>query len=43
MKNVDTKIILNSNGVDNAILIAVNKSTRKRPTEEVGAWLRENP
>ena len=44
MKKVETNIIgkpfSNSNGVDNAVLIAVNKSIRQHPIEEVGEWLR---
>jgi ketol-acid reductoisomerase len=46
MKTVETNIIGKSigtsNGVDNAILIAVNKSIRQHPIEEVGEWLRES-
>ena len=46
MKTVETNIIgkpfSNSNGVDNAILIAVNKEIRQHPIEEVGACLRES-
>ncbi|MFV5699024.1 ketol-acid reductoisomerase [Flavobacterium sp. ZT3R17] len=46
MKTVDTNIIgkpfSTSNGVDNAVLIAVNKSIRQHPIEEVGEWLRES-
>ncbi|CAN1510839.1 IlvC Ketol-acid reductoisomerase [Flavobacteriaceae bacterium] len=46
MKTVETNIIgqpfSTTNGVDNAILIAVNKSIRQHPIEEVGAWLRES-
>jgi ketol-acid reductoisomerase len=46
MKTVETNIIgkpfSTSNGVDNAVLIAVNKSIRQHPIEEVGAWLRES-
>jgi ketol-acid reductoisomerase len=46
MKTVDTNIIGKSfsttNGVDNAVLIAVNKEIRHHPIEEVGAWLRES-
>ncbi len=46
MKTVETNIIgkpfSTSNGVDNAILIAVNKEIRQHPIEEVGAWLRES-
>lgn len=46
MKKVDTNIIgkpfSTSNGVDNAVLIAVNKEIRQHPIEEVGAWLRES-
>ncbi|WP_281322110.1 ketol-acid reductoisomerase [Flavobacterium aestivum] len=44
MKTVDTNIIgkpfSTSNGVDNAILIAVNNTIRQHPIEEVGSWLR---
>lgn len=46
MKTVETNIIgkpfSTTNGVDNAVLIAVNKSIRQHPIEEVGAWLRES-
>ncbi|PVX47636.1 ketol-acid reductoisomerase [Flavobacterium sp. 103] len=46
MKTVETNVIgkpfSTTNGVDNAILIAVNKSIRQHPIEEVGAWLRES-
>mgnify|MGYP003574870953 FL=1 len=46
MKKVETNIIgkpfSTSNGVDNAVLIAVNKEIRQHPIEEVGAWLRES-
>ncbi|KFF04584.1 ketol-acid reductoisomerase [Flavobacterium reichenbachii] len=46
MKTVETNIIgkpfSTSNGVDNAVLIAVNKEIRQHPIEEVGAWLRES-
>ena len=46
MKTVETNIIgkpfSTSNGVDNAILIAVNKEIRQHPIEEVGTWLRES-
>lgn len=46
MKTVETKIIgkpfSSTNGVDNAVLIAVNKAIRQHPIEEVGAWLRES-
>ena len=46
MKNVETNVIgkpySTSNGVDNAVLIAVNKSIRQHPIEEVGEWLRES-
>ncbi|MFC0777282.1 ketol-acid reductoisomerase [Flavobacterium sp. HJSW_4] len=46
MKKVETNIIGKpfsaSNGVDNAVLIAVNKEIRQHPIEEVGAWLRES-
>ncbi len=46
MKTVETNVIgkpfSTSNGVDNAILIAVNKEIRQHPIEEVGAWLRES-
>ncbi|MDP5198873.1 ketol-acid reductoisomerase [Flavobacterium sp. DG2-3] len=46
MKKVDTNIIgkpfSTSNGVDNTVLIAVNKEIRQHPIEEVGAWLRES-
>jgi ketol-acid reductoisomerase len=46
MKTVETNIIgkpfSTSNGVDNALLIAVNKSIRQHPIEEVGEWLRES-
>jgi ketol-acid reductoisomerase len=46
MKKVETNIIGKpfsvTNGVDNAVLIAVNKSIRQHPIEEVGAWLRES-
>ncbi|MEZ0131201.1 ketol-acid reductoisomerase, partial [Flavobacterium sp. LBUM151] len=46
MKNVETNIIgkpfSTSNGVDNAVLIAVNKEIRQHPIEEVGEWLRES-
>ena len=45
-KTVETNIIgkpfSTSNGVDNAVLIAVNKSIRQHPIEEVGEWLRES-
>ncbi|OCB78828.1 ketol-acid reductoisomerase [Flavobacterium crassostreae] len=44
MKTVETNIIgtpfSNSNSVDNAVLIAVNKSIQAHPIEEVGEWLR---
>ncbi|MBU2060342.1 MAG: ketol-acid reductoisomerase, partial [Bacteroidetes bacterium] len=44
MKSVDTNIIgkpfSTSNSVDNAVLIAVNKSIRVHPIEQVGEWLR---
>jgi ketol-acid reductoisomerase len=44
MKTVETNIIgkpfSNTNGVDNAVLIAVNSTIRQHPIEEVGAWLR---
>ncbi|GAA3755917.1 ketol-acid reductoisomerase [Flavobacterium ginsengiterrae] len=46
MKKVETNIIgkpfSTSNGVDNTVLIAVNKEIRQHPIEEVGAWLRES-
>jgi ketol-acid reductoisomerase len=46
MKTVETNVIgkpfSTSNGVDNAILISVNKEIRQHPIEEVGAWLRES-
>ena len=46
MKNIETNVIgkpySTSNGVDNAVLIAVNKSIRQHPIEEVGEWLRES-
>jgi len=46
MKTVETNVIgkpfSTTNAVDNAILIAVNKSIRQHPIEEVGAWLRES-
>ncbi|KUJ63019.1 ketol-acid reductoisomerase [Flavobacteriaceae bacterium CRH] len=46
MKKVETNVIgkpfSTSNGVDNAVLIAVNKEIRQHPIEEVGAWLRES-
>lgn len=46
MKKVETNIIgkpfSTSNGVDNNVLIAVNKEIRQHPIEEVGAWLRES-
>lgn len=46
MKKVETNIIgkpfSTSNGVDNAVLIAVNKEICQHPIEEVGAWLRES-
>jgi ketol-acid reductoisomerase len=46
MKTVETNVIgkpfSTTNGVDNAVLIAVNKSIRQHPIEEVGAWLRES-
>jgi ketol-acid reductoisomerase len=46
MKTVETNIIgkpfSTTNGVDNAVLIAVNSSIRQHPIEEVGAWLRES-
>lgn len=44
MKSVETNIIgkpfSTSNSVDNAVLIAVNKSIRVHPIEQVGEWLR---
>jgi ketol-acid reductoisomerase len=44
MKTVETNVIgrpfSTSNGVDNAILIAVNNTIRQHPIEEVGSWLR---
>ena len=44
MKTVETNIIgkpfSTSNSVDNAVLIAVNKSIRQHPIEEIGEWLR---
>ncbi|MFB9080469.1 ketol-acid reductoisomerase [Flavobacterium procerum] len=46
MKKVETNIIgkpfSTSNGVDNTVLIAVNKAIRQHPIEEVGEWLRES-
>ena len=46
MKTIDTNVIgrsfASSNGVDNKLLISVNRSIRKHPIEEVGAWLRES-
>ena len=46
MKTVETNVIgkpfSTSNGVDNAVLIAVNKSIRQHPIEEVGEYLRES-
>jgi ketol-acid reductoisomerase len=46
MKTIETNVIgkpfSTSNGVDNAVLIAVNKEIRQHPIEEVGAWLRES-
>ncbi|MBK0368427.1 ketol-acid reductoisomerase [Flavobacterium agrisoli] len=46
MKTVETDIIGKpygtSNQVDNSLLIAVNKSIRQHPIEEVGEWLRES-
>lgn len=44
MKTVKTNVIgkpfATSNGVDNSVLIAVNKTIRQHPIEEVGEWLR---
>jgi ketol-acid reductoisomerase len=44
MKTVETNVIGKpfsiTNGVDNAVLIAVNSTIRQHPIEEVGAWLR---
>jgi len=46
MKKVDTNVIgrpfATTNGVDNKLLIEVNKSIRQHPIEEVGEWLRES-
>jgi ketol-acid reductoisomerase len=46
MKTVDTNVIgkpfSTTNSVENSILIAVNKSIRQHPIEEVGEWLRES-
>jgi ketol-acid reductoisomerase len=44
MKTIDTNVIGKSfsttNAIDNAVLIAVNKSIRQHPIEET-EWLRE--
>jgi ketol-acid reductoisomerase len=46
MKTIETTVIgkpfSTTNGVDNAVLIAVNKSIRQHPIEEIGEWLRES-
>ena len=46
MIKVDTNVIgrtfASSNGVDNKLLIEVNRNIRNHPIEEVGAWLRES-
>jgi len=46
MKTIDTNVIgkpfSTTNGVDNSVLIAVNKSIRQHPIEEIGEWLRES-
>ncbi|MCK8142699.1 ketol-acid reductoisomerase [Flavobacterium sp. I-SCBP12n] len=46
MKSIDTNVIgkpfSDSNAVENAVLIGVNKSIRQHPIEEVGEWLRES-
>jgi ketol-acid reductoisomerase len=46
MKNIDTNVIGKpfsaTNSVENSALIAVNKSIRQHPIEEIGEWLRES-
>jgi ketol-acid reductoisomerase len=46
MKGIETNVIgrafASSNGVDNKLLIEVNRSIRNHSIEDVGSWLRES-